>query len=162
MWGLSNALFKWRIIWSDLNSCARILNRVGLRNCTKCVTSELLPIYKKNLHSFIVFSATYIILLQYTRYFQSQASVVTLQIYFKFKFPLSYVYYSFANTDLTSYKGAWMYYEIHEFFALNIFFVKEPNSNLSVNPSYISLKCPHTTIACIHSLKANVRNQGTL
>ena len=55
-----------------------------------------------------------------------------------------------------------MYYGMHEFVALNTFFVKKNPIKKSIGEPYVSLKCPHTTIAHIHSLKANAKNQGTL
>ena len=39
--------------------------------------------------------------------------------------------------------------------------VKEPNKNLLMNPTFFS-KCPHTTIARVHTLKSNAQNPPTV
>ena len=123
MWDPSITRIIWGISWRASNSCARTLNWVELGNCTKVPCKWTLT----NLQNFltisdIVFSTTpYTSPTIHKRYVQSQAFVMKLQLYPQLKLSLSYVYSSFATTDLTSHKETWMYYDIHEFFAWTFF-----------------------------------------
>ena len=97
------------------------------------VANELLPIYKlKLIISKFVVSATPYIFLQHTRYFLSQAFIMTLQLYFSLKLP------SHTCILLCKYKPNLsqqnsMYYTSS---LLNTFPMKTPNSNLMVNPIF--------------------------
>ena len=53
-----------------------------------------------------------------------------------------------------------MYCNTHEFFTWTFFFC-EWTQLQPIGKSYISLKCPHITIAHPHTLKANAQNQGS-
>ena len=87
------------LLWSTLDSCVEIFNWVGPWNCTKMHYKRFLTnLQKKSQIMKLYFRPPYISLLRYTRHFQSETFVMTLRL------PLSYMYFSFPNTDLTSHK----------------------------------------------------------
>ena len=55
---------------------------------------------------------------------QSLCNVIST--HFRLKLPLSYIYFSSANMDSSSYKETWMYYKIYDFFAWMLFPRKNP------------------------------------
>ena len=99
---------------------------MDLKVVQRWVANELLPIYKlKLIISKFVVSATPYIFLQHTRYFLSQAFIMTLQLYFSLKLP------SHTCILLCKYKPNLsqqnsMYYTSS---LLNTFPMKTPNSN---------------------------------
>ena len=96
--------------------------KLDLKIAQKCIINELLPIYQ-NFSQFrtLHFGPSHIPLLLYTSYFQSPSFVMTLLLCSQLKLHLSYVYSSFANTDITCHKETWVYYEIYELFAWTFF-----------------------------------------